>query len=183
MNKPNPANFSFYSPMSIDKKIKLITYLVACGVGIGIPALVGILYAWTFHSPYYLLFPFPFFGIVYLAWIYAPFAIGIKQGELHILRRVGPVALKLDEIAEVKAFDKLCDEAGWVLRTWGSGGAWGIYGHFWSKKWGHFKMHVTKDSDYVSLELQNGKKIVISPDQREDFINNIKKLNNSITIS
>lgn len=182
MNKTQQANFSFYSPMSLDKKIRVITYFVACGIGIGIPVFVGIINIWVYNNFLYMLFPIPFLGIVYLAWIYAPYAVGVRSDELHIMRRIGPIAIKLDDIAKVKSFDKLNEEAGWVLRTWGSGGAWGIYGHFWSKKWGHFKMHITNDSNYVLIELKTGKKIVVSPDQRTSFIQNLTKANKSITI-
>lgn len=177
MKKQNPANFSFYSPMSIDIKIKLITYLVACGVGIGVPLFVGSTIALMTGNPYFLLFVLPFLGINYLAWIYAPYAVAIDKGKLQILRRIGPVVIELGQIKKAKKFERLCDEAGWVLRTWGSGGAWGIYGSFWSKKWGHFKMHVTKDRGYVLLELEDGKKIVVSPDHRDALI---KKLGNQL---
>ena len=168
--------------MSLDKRSRLITYFIACGVGIGLPAAIGILDAVLFNNPYYLLFPVPFVGIMYLVWLYAPIGIGIRGSEVQIIRRIGPVKLNLAHIERAKAISNLKDEAGWVMRTGGSGGAWGYYGFFWSKKWGTFKIHATDFSNLVLIETKN-RKFLVSPDQKEQFLGAIKNMNNQITIS
>lgn len=159
--------------MSLDKRSRLITYFIACGIGIGVPTIVGVLDAWVFNNLYFLLFPVPFLIIMYFVWLFAPIALGIRAGELHIVRRISPVIIKLEDVKDVKIIENLRQEAGWVMRTGGSGGAWGYFGFFWSKKWKTFKMHATDFNNLVLIDLINEKKIVVSPDQKEDFVKNL----------
>ena len=169
--------------MLLDRKAKIVIYSMLSRKGIGLPTAVGALDAWIFKNPYYLLFPIPFIAIIYITWLFAPIGLGLRSGELHIVRRVGHLIFSLDDIKTIKPITKLRENAGWVVRTGGSGGAWGYFGYFWSKKWGHFKIHATDDKKFVVVEQKNGEKILVSPDKKDQFIESMKKFNNSIIIS
>lgn len=170
MKNLDSAEYSFYSKMSLDKKSRIVTYLLAFLIGIGLPLAVGIINAFVSENNFFLLFPLPFLVIIYLTWLYAPTGVGITSGSLHIIRPIGPLVIPLEQIASVRPTADIKKEAGWIIRTWGSGGLWGWFGSFWSKKWGSFKLHLTGEANHVILELTNNSKDVVSPDDEDGFL-------------
>lgn len=63
----------------------------------------------------------------------------------------------------------------WSWRIMGSGGMFGYFGTFANKTYGSMSWYLTrKDKPLVYIQLQNGKKLMLSPVDAEGFI---KKLN------
>ncbi|MBO9619008.1 MAG: hypothetical protein J7539_08240 [Niabella sp.] len=58
----------------------------------------------------------------------------------------------------------------WSWRVFGSGGLFGYYGRFSNKHFGMMTWFLTRRNKVVYLQLENGKKIMISPDDPEGFI-------------
>jgi hypothetical protein len=167
----------FYSKMSLNWAFKASTYLLVCGIGIALPTILGILYANIFENLQFLIFPIPMVLIFFSVWLTSPRSITLSRKLLQIERPIGSLKFKISEIAKVEKILVLQDYVGFALRLWGSGGAWGNFGYFWSRKLGIFKLYLT-NNNFVLVEMKNGKKIFVSPDKRDKFIEKIKKLIN-----
>ena len=59
----------------------------------------------------------------------------------------------------------------WVIRTFGNGGLWGFYGQFSNTKIGGMTWYASRRSNMLMLHMKDGKKIVITPDEPEQFLN------------
>lgn len=109
-----------------------------------------------------------------IAGIYAPTAYRITSNAVYLDRIMGPVKIKRSEIASVEEVDtKYLSHS---LRTWGSGGMFGYYGYFWSKKNGTFFAMSKSRKNLVLIKTKNGKKFIISPMEPDEFIDSLKKV-------
>jgi hypothetical protein len=71
--------------------------------------------------------------------------------------------------SSVKHFSKITEPVNFGLRLWGNGGLFAVTGVHWSRGHGRFRVYVTNLEKLVLVELENGKKIVISPDNAEEW--------------
>lgn len=92
---------------------------------------------------------------------------------------INPSVLKITQvgfsrtvpIANIEGIEPVTrQDLGFGLRTFGSGGFLGYLGKFWYKKLGHVTLYVTDTSKMLLVRLSNGRKIIISPDDREGFL-------------
>ena len=60
------------------------------------------------------------------------------------------------------------------VRTFGVGGMFVRLGNFKNKKLGYYKAYATNDTNAVLIELKNDKDVVISPEQPENFVEEVK---------
>jgi len=153
--------------MTMDWPTKIMTYVL---LGL-MTAIFGVI---SFSSPTLnIIYMALFLGsIFFIVWLFSPKAVAIQNDNLIIFRPIGKLKYPLGKMISAKVFDihTLRKEAGFILRTGGSGGLWGSFGHFWSKKWGHFKVHVTRNDKIVMLKTNESKRIVISPNKEKEFI-------------
>ena len=56
------------------------------------------------------------------------------------------------------------------LRLGGSGGFFGWFGRFWSRRLGHHRMYATNGRDLVYIERVDGTKVVLSPFPADAFV-------------
>lgn len=55
------------------------------------------------------------------------------------------------------------------IRLWGNGGLFAVTGIFWNRKDGKYHGYVTNLKKLVVVKLQNGRKVVISPENAEEW--------------
>jgi len=86
-----------------------------------------------------------------------------------IIRRLfGNVKIKRSEITSIEIVEK--ENMGWIMRTFGVGGLFGYWGKFSSSKLGSMTWYATRKNKIVLITKINNKKIVITPDEAEQFI-------------
>ena len=66
------------------------------------------------------------------------------------------------------------------MRKFGSGGVFGYIGKFWNKQQGNMIWYATDMKNPVMIETKNGKKIVLTPDDREQFLEQFTTLEKTI---
>ena len=104
--------------------------------------------------------------VILFCFLRAPIAYDLSDNRLSIVYRLGE-----------KRFEPVvkCSLAGervnMGVRLWGNGGLFAATGIFWSKKHGVFRAYITahKPGELVLVETR-GKKIFISPENPEEFI-------------
>ena len=86
-----------------------------------------------------------------------------------IIRRLfGNVKIKRSEITSIEIVEK--ENMGWIMRIFGVGGLFGYWGRFSSSKLGSMTWYATRKNKIVLITKINNKKIVITPDEAEQFI-------------
>lgn len=92
----------------------------------------------------------------------------LNDSELIIHRPIFNKIVKRNTIKEIKKLNS--DEINGMIRTFGNGGLFGFYGWFYNSKLGKIRLYCSRSNDLILLSLEKGK-IVISPDETENFIN------------
>lgn len=105
------------------------------------------------------------YGISYL---FRPTGYTIDAEELTIRRPVGNVRLKREEIKSVELVAP--NQVSGSIRTFGVGGLFGYYGHFANFHMGRMTWYATRRDRPVLVRTVLGKKIVLTPDNREGFV-------------
>ena len=88
-------------PTTLAQKEKLITYLVGFGVGVGVPTMLGVSFAFGFQEPWLLLFPLPFalaFGAPYF---FRPLGYAVDNEGVTILRPLGSRRIQIETLQEI----------------------------------------------------------------------------------
>ncbi len=106
-------------------------------------------------------------GILWAAWGLAPRGFVLEGSTLRVERPLRPLSIRLAEIREAAILPDGALRG--MLRVGGSGGLFGLYGWFWSRTLGGFRMYASRSTGLVRLETRSGR-IVLSPEPPERFL-------------
>jgi hypothetical protein len=107
--------------------------------------------------------------ILFFTILFAPIRYSISPGEI-IVHRLGPnIVIPIKNIISVMRVDEE-DFYFSTLRMFGSGGFFGYYGWFWNNKLGMYKAYGTNKYNAVLIKIAGNKKILVSPDRPDEFM-------------
>lgn len=112
-----------------------------------------------------LLFLLVVYGITYA---FSPLSYEVNETDLIIKRPFRNVVIPRYQIKNV--FVLAQGKLTWSIRTFGVGGLFGYFGQFWNKEFGSMTWYVTRRNKTVMVITQNNKKIVLSPENAEQFV-------------
>ena len=120
--------------------------------------------AYTFNKPDWttIFIVTLFVGILSVGYLFHPRKYSLANGTLIIHRPVSNITIKLDDIKSAERVTR--EDMRWTARTFGNGGLFGYYGKFWNKKFGSMTWYATRRENFVLITLQDGSKIVLTPD-------------------
>jgi len=104
---------------------------------------------------------------VALAALLSPRGFALGDGELRIERFLLPVRIPLRSIRSIGPLPE--EQAAGMLRVGGSGGLFGHFGRYWSRRLGAFRMYASRRNGLVLLETDR-EVFVLSPGDREAFV-------------
>lgn len=104
------------------------------------------------------------------AWAYSPKKYVVSETGVQILRPVNSISIPIQEISEVEEKEVSIFK---TIRLWANGGIFSMSGAYYNKPDGKFWMYV-KNRNYVMITAN--KKYVLSPDEKEQFIIQIKNI-------
>lgn len=117
-----------------------------------------------------LLTPALILAVMIVAWALSPTGFTVEAGVVRVERPVRPVEIPLREIREVRV---LPDGAmGGVIKTFGSSGAFGHFGWFWSRRLGAFRMYATRSKRLVRI-VAGERTFVLSPEPVDRFVEEV----------
>ncbi len=152
---------------SLDRTSKVVTVLISVlfFVIIAIQLSVYIEYrSWPSLATSVLLF-----AIYFLAYLFSPVNYRIERNKIVVHRPGSDITIPRNDVKRIEllAAQKLKGS----IRTFGAGGLFGYFGQFMNSELGCMTWYATKHRKKVVLiELQNNKKIIITPDEPEQFI-------------
>ena len=119
-----------------------------------------------------LLIPSLIMGMIaVLCFVYSPRFFEISGSRLIIIYRFGE-----KEFRPVKSCRIISEERQFGIRLWGNGGLFSATGIFWSRSHGIFHAYVTASGPEGLVMIETpGKKIVISPENPQQFVRSWKE--------
>jgi hypothetical protein len=105
--------------------------------------------------------------ILALVYLYSPQSYELSDGTLLIKRLIGTVRLPLDSIRELRTGN--ADDFKGCIRLWASGGLFGYFGLFKTRKLGKCKWYMTNRKNPVII-VASAMTVVISPDDVPGFL-------------
>ncbi len=106
--------------------------------------------------------------VVYFAcWIYSPKSYAVSADAITIKRPIGNIVIPKQHIKSVEVPEKGMPFA---VRTFGVGGLFGYFGTFYNFDSGNMNWYITNRNNTVLITTSSGKKIVVSPDEKDAFV-------------
>ena len=105
------------------------------------------------------------FGLTYL---FRPQRYTVTENDIIVNRLIGNIKLFKTDIHSAEKIEGA--NLSWSLRTFGSSGFFGYFGKFTNRKIGAMTWYVTRKDSLVLIKMKNGKKIILSPDERDEFL-------------
>lgn len=155
-------------PASFDLIAKIVSNLV-CLMGLVLFGFGIFMQSAAFLLPAALLII-----VVAISWGFHPVKYQVLPGRLEIQRPFGTIKISFQDIESIQRVTM--NDLGLAIRLFGSGGLFGYFGIFTSRKLGRFKMWCTNRNNLV-LITTNDSKLLISPDEPDDFIMNLRLQN------
>jgi hypothetical protein len=157
---------------SLGARERLVTYAVGYGVGIGVPLILGVSFAVGFSQPLILLLPVPFvlaFGVPYFL---RPTGYAVTPGEIAVIRTIGRKTIPLDRVREI--LSPATSPPGLSIGLARVEGIHGTFGSYWNKTWGRYQVFVTNHLNSVELRLEDGSRVILSPDDPMAFLSAVR---------
>jgi len=108
--------------------------------------------------------------IYFIAFAFRPISYQVSADKLAIHRLFWDVKINRDQIKSVELLDK--EKISWSVRTFGVGGLFGYYGKFANKKIGSMTWYATRKDRTVLVKTMDNRKIILTPDEPEEFVAN-----------
>ncbi len=115
------------------------------------------------------ILPLALVFLVYLfCFLYRPIDYRTTDNKLIINRLIKKVILDKSEVLNVELLTN--EDLKWTIRTFGVGGLFGYFGKFRNSKIGNMTWYATRRNHAILINLKDGQKIVITPDNPESLI-------------
>lgn len=151
---------------SLDKFTKIITAIVTI---VFIADIIFMLYLCRQDKMWLPILINSFLIIVYLlVYVYRPLGYAITSGQIIIKRFIGNVYIERENINTVTIATN--QQLKGTIRIFGVGGLFGYFGKFANFELGSSTWYATRRKDLVLILTKDNKKIIISPDLKEEFV-------------
>ena len=129
-----------------------------------------------FHSSdnwiWYVSFFSFFMLLLLLTYLHKPLKYEVENDKIIVHRIIGNIVLNIQDISRV---DRIHHD---LLKSSSKGGAFGYFGNF-DTDLGKIKFYATRRDRLVMLTKHDRTKIVLTPDQEDQFIANVEKIASS----
>jgi hypothetical protein len=142
-------------------------FIIAFTVGITM-MLVNFMEERDSHN--WLLWVFPGFMALLCSglFLYRPIHYLFTPYSLVVHRLMHDVVIDLNQLELVRTVSK--EEMGLPIRTFGNGGLFGYTGSYFSDRLGNMTWYATRTEKFVLVQLKEGKKIILTPDEPREFV-------------
>lgn len=109
-------------------------------------------------------------GTVAVMYLLKTKSVTVNETGIIINRTISPVKILLSEISSVQQ----PEDMQFAIRTMGNGGIFGYMGKYYKKGIGSMTWYCTQRKNFVLIEKTNEKKIVVTPDDADGFMQQIR---------
>lgn len=101
-------------------------------------------------------------SILLCCYLFHTTGYSLTSEELIINRPAKNKAIPISKIKEIKSVPR--EDLKWSVRTFGNGGVFGYFGKFYNSRFGSMTWYAANRNHFIMILLNDGKKIVITPD-------------------
>ncbi len=148
---------------SMDTFTKNTTVIISTVIG-----LIFIFPLFTKDYTYPVFLIFIILGLYVISFALKPLRYKINKNVISIERLVNDVSFNISDIKLIQKVEDLSALSS--IRLFGIGGLFGFFGIFWNSKYGRMTYYATKKNDSIMLITNQNKKIVITPDDKDAFL-------------
>lgn len=105
--------------------------------------------------------------VVLVSFAYSPRGYNLADRTISVQRLAGQALIPLDDIREARPATP--EDSRGCIRLWGSGGFFGYFGLFRSRKLGKFTAYLTNRNNHVVV-ITGSKTVLLSPDDVDGFL-------------
>jgi hypothetical protein len=155
-------------PALLTPRDRLVSYVLAYGVGFLLPLFIGLGAAAIYREYWAVALPLPFIVMIGIAALFRPRAFRIADNRIAVVRAIGAIEWPLGDIRTVRrppAWPQSRPVPLLAIR-----GLFGSYGWFWTREWGIHRIYLTDPEAAIELERRSGRRIVITPADPRGFV-------------
>ncbi|MDQ2751713.1 MAG: PH domain-containing protein [Bacteroidota bacterium] len=158
---------------SLDKTSKIITLLVSLLFAVIIVSQIVSFIRYRDVTPLWVT---GLLLIIYvITYCYHPVSYQIKNKSIVVHRYASNVVLSPNEIKHVEIIPS--QKLRGSIRIFGVGGLYGYFGQFSNRDLGYMTWYATQRvNEVILIELNNHKKIIITPDQPQQFVDELTQI-------
>lgn len=158
--------------LSLDRQAKIITFIVTvlflAFIVFQVPIITG-------NNQPPVIFSVTALILTYvICYLFKPLHYSINENGIIIHRLWKNVIVPTEDISEIRRVEK--SEINPAFRTGVSGGMFGYFGNFYKFGVGKMKWYTSRRDNAIMIKTKEGKKIIITPDEPEAFINTYDKM-------
>lgn len=158
---------------TLSRAMRIATWAIGYGVGLGIPLIVAASIYRTSHDPRILCLPLVFVAILGVAYSFRPSDFSVTPDSLRVERPIGAVVVPLSQIAAVTSARPFL--SGRTLGLFRVSGFYGAYGRFWNRAVGSFDAYLTGQPGMIAIRRLKGRPLVISPDDLPGLLDALER--------
>ncbi len=152
---------------SLDKSARIVTVCIT--VLLSVLVIVQVFLFINHRSWSSLVIILLLFLIYLITYLYSPKSYFIRNKSIVVHRPVSDITLLQSDIRHIEVISS--QKLKGAVRTFGVGGMFGYFGQFLNKEIGCMTWYAThRENAVVLIEMNNDKKIIISPDESEQFV-------------
>lgn len=106
--------------------------------------------------------------VLFISYLWRPLGYAIDSNYIIVRRPARDVKICRRSVVKTELVEKGRLLAS--IRTFGVGGLFGYYGYFANKTYGHMIWHATRRDPAVLIITDNGRKIILTPDDPDGFL-------------
>ncbi len=158
---------------SLDRTSKIITLIISLLFLIIITSLVV---SFVQHREFTSLIAIGLLIVIYVVtYFFRPVNYQIKNNSIVVHRYASDVVFSHTEIKKIEIIPP--QKLRGSIRIFGVGGLYGYFGQFSNRDLGYMTWYATqRDNEAVLIELNNQKKIIITPDKPEQFVDELSQI-------
>ena len=142
---------------SLGRRERWFFFALGCGLFLGLPIILGVVFSLAFRTLEPLALPVPFVAAFLLVLLFRPTGYALDREFIRVIR---PVGAKRFEVREVHKFRSGAEEPpGLTIGLARAGGFYGVFGSFWNREWGKFYIYVTDATKSVQIIFRGGERL------------------------
>lgn len=158
---------------TLSRPMKIMTYALGYGVGIVLPAIIGVNMARTSSQAWPLLIPLATAALLIVSSLFRPLRYAIDADEIRVERPIGPIRVPFDRIESVADATPLL--AARIIGIFRVGGFYGTYGRFRNSTLGLFDLYFTGEPQMLAIRRRGTRPLVIGPDEPRRFAETLEQ--------
>ena len=108
--------------------------------------------------------------VTLLCALFFPIRLIVTEDTIKIRRPIGTVKIEMKDVLSCSIIEDEKRFFDHIIRTFGSGGAYGYWGYFHHDKYGRFRFFVTHRKQCFLVRLKDGKSYAISSEKRDGIV-------------